>query len=124
LAKETGVSICGTIVEPRDHHPSSEPSSNPFLTKEDASLEKSPQPWIDYLERVYPEVFSTQEDDSSTPTKTREGDEKDTPHTSKHETSLESERVITMINVAYVFEGGTGEIVGRYEKRNLWISER
>jgi len=35
-----------------------------------------------------------------------------------------SEEVDTMINVAYVFEGGTGNIVGRYVKKNLWISER
>lgn len=31
---------------------------------------------------------------------------------------------MTMVNVAYVFEGGTGKEIGRYVKRNLWISER
>jgi predicted amidohydrolase len=36
----------------------------------------------------------------------------------------DDERVDQMINVAYVFEAGTGKAVGRYVKRNLWISER
>lgn len=29
-----------------------------------------------------------------------------------------------LLNVAYFIEGGTGEVIGRYVKRNLWISER
>jgi hypothetical protein len=29
-----------------------------------------------------------------------------------------------LLNVAYFIEGGTGEVVGRYVKKNLWISER
>jgi hypothetical protein len=55
----------------------------------------------------------------------REGDTKDLPTKGTHSSGTDkSEEVETMINVAYVFEGGTGNIVGRYVKKNLWISER
>lgn len=36
----------------------------------------------------------------------------------------EQEQSQKLLNVAYFVEGGTGEVIGRYVKRNLWISER
>jgi hypothetical protein len=33
-------------------------------------------------------------------------------------------RLINMSNTAYFVEAATGEVVGRYEKKNLWIPER
>lgn len=55
---------------------------------------------------------------------TREGDDKDLPKAHVADNMRNDERVEQMVNVAYVFEAGTGNTVGRYVKRNLWISER
>lgn len=40
------------------------------------------------------------------------------------ESSDNSQKELELGNIAYFIAAGTGEIVGRYQKKNLWISER
>jgi hypothetical protein len=57
----------------------------------------------------------------------RSNDEKDMPQSSASSTGDANADVASkkkLINVAYFIQGGTGEIIGRYVKKNLWISER
>jgi predicted amidohydrolase len=119
LAKTHNVSICGTIVEPKSHQPKQEPSVSPFNYLEDENLESNGDVWTSYIRRLY----SSDEPATLSAPHAREGDDKDMPAV-KPGKQHDDERVDQMINVAYVFEAGTGKAVGRYVKRNLWISER
>ena len=123
LAKQHGIAVCGTIVEPKDHTPLKEPTSSPFAHLRTNTAAESSSEWTDYIRRAYASADPTVVKESTQ--HVREGDAKDLPTKGTHSGGMDkSEEVDTMINVAYVFEGGTGNIVGRYVKKNLWISER
>jgi hypothetical protein len=123
LAKQHNIAICGTIVEPKDHMPIKEPSVSPFAHLRVGNLEGANSDWTEYIRQVYASPESTTTNDDTQ--RVREGDSKDLPTKGPHSDGPEkTEQVETMINVAYVIEGGTGDIVGRYVKKNLWISER
>jgi hypothetical protein len=133
LAAKYNVSICGTIVEPQNHEPEQEPKRMPDLAFEQIpGSERSPradQEWTKYIQRVYGQSPANRIKIEEGVQHVREGDSKDLPSgrllpNSDDKDDLKSERVEEMINVAYVIEGGTGHIVGRYVKENLWISER
>ena len=107
-------------MEPKDHKPTGEPDISPFSHLiEPTSANSTLSEWASYTQRVY----GVDESVVTPPAHTREGDDKDMPGGKTRE-SHDDERVEQMINVAYVFEAGTGRAVGRYVKRNLWISER
>ncbi|KAJ9103244.1 hypothetical protein QFC21_002667 [Naganishia friedmannii] len=139
LARRLDISIAGTIVELEDSNATaSQPQVSPFLSSDDAKSRKS---WTQYISVEYPETFNTDPDTGNSSSSSnldhhRSNDEKDLPqHTSSSSAAASTgagaraadgagDRSKKLINVAYFIQGGTGEIIGRYVKKNLWISER
>lgn len=125
LARKHDVCICGTIVEPRetDKHPlpsAREPEQSPFayLLDGGAADPAVVQAWNDYLITAYPHIAANPTGKAAGPH--RHADDKDVPASS----STAKDRLLDVANAAYFIQGGTGDIIGRYEKKNLWIPER
>lgn len=123
LARDHDICICGTIVEPRstDKHPlpsAPEPAQSPFegLSRGVEANTAVIQAWNDYLIKAFPHIAAS----PSTPAEAhRHAEDKDLP-----ESSAQKDRILDVANTAYFIEAGTGDIIGRYEKKNLWIPER
>ncbi|KAJ9119105.1 hypothetical protein QFC22_003596 [Naganishia vaughanmartiniae] len=132
LARRLGISIAGTIVELEDSNgTASQPQISPFLPSDDDNAGR--QSWKQYISREYPETFEidgTADISSTNIDHHRSNDEKDIPNSSSLSDAAASTesagkpRQKKLINVAYFFQAGTGEVIGRYVKKNLWISER
>lgn len=89
------------------------PDSSPFDTNGDSDSTR--EEWNGYIRQSHPDAFGTDQPQSHN----RSSDDKDLP-----EDDQNSEEPQRLLNVAYFIEGGTGEVIGRYVKKNLWISER
>lgn len=109
LAIRHNISIAGTIVEP--DHVSAQPDTSPFT-----SSPSDRSAWAKYIRQTLPETFGHSYSASHAD---RASESKDLP--AEDEQSGITQK---LLNVAYFIEGGTGEIIGKYIKRNLWISER
>ncbi|KAJ9105988.1 hypothetical protein QFC19_003323 [Naganishia cerealis] len=116
------IAIAGTIVELEDVSASSQPNLSPFPTSDNEQQEQktSRDAWAQHVARMYPETFNSTHPSSTT--HQRSNDEKDLPHDESTATPEATSR--NLLNVAYFIQGGTGEVIGRYVKKNLWISER
>lgn len=109
LAIRHNIAIAGTIVEPDCLCP--QPPTSPFSTSP-----SNRATWAKKIRHSHPHAFGQ---DHSPSHANRATDEKDLPKEDAH-----TARCQKLLNVAYFVEGGTGEIIGRYVKKNLWISER
>ena len=96
-------------MEPED---SEYPESSPFSSEAPSSTRKE---WNDFIRDSHPNAFGSLQ----VPLHDRSSDDKDLPGDDQ-----QSEGLRRLLNVAYFIEGGTGKVIGRYVKKNLWISER
>lgn len=71
--------------------------------------------WNEYIRQSHPDAFGKAQPKFHD----RSSDNKDLP-----EDDQQSGQPQRLLNVAYFIEGGTGKVIGRYVKKNLWISER
>lgn len=130
LARLSGISIIGSVVELRNPAPCewSAPDVSPFhhLTQSlaDDVRAEARKEWLSYLEHRFPQAFSQNdgaishaESAEACDPRSKHADDRDLP-------SGGSSNYDQLINVAYCFEGGSGKTIGRYVKKNLWIAER
>jgi hypothetical protein len=130
LAKQHDISIVGTIVQPRSYSSKAtsvsftEPTTSPFLQTSASSAEQPiVDEWNTYLTSIYPHCVESHQPEDRTAH--RHGDDKDRPTSDEADFKNPiSQRPINMANTAFFIEGGSGKVVGKYEKKNLWIPER